>query len=125
MWEDHGEMKRSVHRLREDGIYRLHIYAKDAAGYEVEQTAQVIVDQENPVIRYVDTLDQAKLKSFEWNYRKEELIQDFTGYDYEVRLDGRLYSMGERCLTEGQHILEVHATARAGNTFTRKSSIYN
>ena len=37
------------------------------------------------MIRYVDTLDQAKLKSFEWNYRKEELIQDFTGYDYEVK----------------------------------------
>lgn len=121
VWEDHGEMKRSVHRLREDGIYRLHIYAKDAAGYEVKQTAQVIVDQENPVIRYVDTLDQAKLKSFEWNYRKEELIQDFTGYDYEVRLDGRLYSMGERVTREGQHILEVHATDRAGNTSHAKA----
>lgn len=53
----------------------------------------MIVDQENPVIRYVDTLDQAKLKSFDGITEKKNST-GLSGYDYEVRHDGRLYSMG-------------------------------
>lgn len=114
-WEDHGTLKRSVHRLREDGIYKLHVEAKDLAGYEAKQSLQVIVDQENPVIQYVDALDQAKLKSFEWNYKAEELVQDFTSYSYEILMDGKLYPMGERITKEGRHVLKVRATDQAGN----------
>lgn len=53
--------------------------------------------------------------------QKRRTRTGFTGYDYEVRLDGRLYSMGERVTREGQHILEVHATDRAGNTSHAKA----
>ena len=115
VWEDHRNYKKSVQKLKEDGLYKLNVFAKDGAGFEAHEKMQVIIDKENPVIRYVDDLQGARLKSFEWNYSKEELIEDYTSFDYEILLDGKLYPMGKKITREGKHTLEVGATDQAGN----------
>ncbi len=114
-WESTKDGKRTVQRLTEDGIYRLKISAADKAGHKVDKSMQVIIDKENPVIRYVDQLEGQYLKSFCWDYPEGEVIWDFTTYASEVRLDGALYPMGKKIRAEGKHVLEVQAKDAAGN----------
>lgn len=114
-WTDTGNGKCAVQNLTEDGRYRMQLGASDKAGYQSSRKMQVIIDKGNPVIRHVDELQGSYLKEFAWNYLQEELIQDFTTYTYEIRLDGRLYPMGETVTTEGRHHLEVTAKDAAGN----------
>lgn len=120
-WFESGNEYSAKQFLTEDGIYQLGVKAADYAGYEDNNEAQVIIDKENPVIRYVDRLHQQYLKSFCWNYPIEEWILDFTSYTYSVSLDGKLYHLGEEILAEGGHILDVKAIDSAGNIGTAKA----
>lgn len=120
-WEETKSGKRGTQTLTEDGIYQIRIKAKDRAGYEAEDHRQIIIDKANPVIGYVDDLQGKYLKSFMWNYLKEELIRDFTTYTYGVKLDGNLYQMGKKIETEGRHLLEVQAVDAAGNEAVAKA----
>lgn len=114
-WMRNGEAQLSRQNLTEDGIYKLSVYAADKAGYSQEKSAQIIIDKHNPVIRYVDELHNKFMREFQWEYPMEEAILDFTSYVYEIRLDGRLYQMGERVLKEGSHLFRVKAIDAAGN----------
>ena len=120
-WEKTEAGRKVSQTLTEDGIYRIHVTAKDRAGYEAEDYRQIIIDKENPVIRYVDDLQGQYMKSFMWNYLKEELVQDFTTYAYGVKLDGNLYQMGKKVDAEGRHLLEVEAIDAAGNEASAKA----
>ena len=120
-WEKTEAGRKVSQTLTEDGIYRIHVTAKDRAGYEAEDFRQIIIDKENPVIRYVDDLQGQYMKSFMWNYLKEELVQDFTTYAYGVKLDGNLYQMGKKVDAEGRHLLEVEAIDAAGNEASAKA----
>lgn len=120
-WEKTEAGRKVSQTLTEDGIYRIHVTAKDRAGYEAEDYRQIIIDKENPVIRYVDDLQGQYMKSFMWNYLKEELVQDFTTYAYGVKLDGNLYQMGKKVDAEGRHFLEVEAIDAAGNEASAKA----
>ena len=120
-WVSHGTKKILERTLREDGVYRMRLQAKDQAGHRAESELQVIIDQKNPIIRKIDQLQGKYMKKFSWNYPAGEWIFDFTTYVYEIRLDGRLYPAGEEVTEEGWHSLEVRAEDAAGNTATAKA----
>lgn len=102
-------------QLNQDGIYRFHVSASDAAGNRAEKYRQVIVDKTNPIIRFVELFQGKWVKEFCWNYEVSETIEDFTTYTYHLELDGRLYTPGQRVFREGRHILRLSAQDSAGN----------
>lgn len=120
-WEKTKTGQKVSQTLTEDGIYQIHVSAKDRAGYHAGERKQVIIDKENPVIRYVDDLQGRYMKHFSWNYPKEELIKDFTTYSYGIRVDGGVYPMGKTIREEGRHLLEVQAKDAAGNEATAQA----
>lgn len=107
--------------LSKDGIYHLKLSAMDKAGHSDMEERQIIIDSKSPVIRYVDELNGRYMKKFRWDYPAEAYIWDFTTYNYQIQLDGVLYSDGEEVNVEGQHVIEVQAIDRAGNTATARA----
>ncbi len=114
-WKDNSTGKVFNQTLKNDGIYHMKVLAKDISGHVSEEKFQVIIDKTNPVIRYVETLNGQQLKKFKWDYPVNQMIQDFTTYVYEMRVDGKLYHMGEVIDSEGRHRMTVKATDAAGN----------
>lgn len=113
---DSKEGKQTAHlKLEENGVYQITVSAEDAAGHSVAKNRQILIDKENPVIRYVEQLDGNFLRYFQWNYELREMIQDHTSYTYEMQLDGKAYRTGEKITGEGRHTLQVRATDAAGN----------
>ncbi len=107
--------------LKEDGAYDIQMTAKDRAGHESRQDLQVIVDQTNPVIRYVDQMQGVYVPYFQWNYGKEEVVQDETDYSYDIFLDGAFYTTGKKITKEGMRMLQVKAVDAAGNESTAEA----
>lgn len=120
-WTGNEGEKETFFDFSEDGIYRMTVSATDMAGHTDVKEAQIIIDSHNPVIRYVDRLDGKYVKKFCWNYPKEEFIEDMTSYQYEIKLDENLYSIGEKVAEEGRHILKVEAADAAGNRAEAKA----
>ncbi|MGN1165432.1 MAG: hypothetical protein ACI4S2_03255 [Lachnospiraceae bacterium] len=114
-WNTEGTRKTVYCELKKDGIYYIKINATDMSGYESVQKMQIIIDKTDPVIRYIDKLDHRYVKKFQWNYQPQQIIQDFTTYTYDVRLDGQLYHAGKSVTTEGRHKITVKAVDAAGN----------
>ena len=115
-WEEKlNKFLENYHFLKNDGIYHMKVLAKDISGHVSEEKFQVIIDKTNPVIRYVETLNGQQLKKFKWDYPVNQMIRDFTTYVYEMRVDGKLYHMGEVIDSEGRHRMTVKATDAAGN----------
>ncbi len=107
--------------LDKDGIYEINLTAEDRAGHESSQSCQVILDQTNPVIRYVDQMQGAYVPYFQWNYGKEEVVQDETDYSYNIFLDGMFYTTGKRITREGTKMLQIKAVDAAGNESTAEA----
>lgn len=120
-WEKTKTGRKTTQILSEDGIYQFYIRAADKAGYQAERKVQVIIDKENPVIQYVEELDGKYLQDFCWEKVPDKLVQDFTTFSYEIRMDGNLYAAGKKIRTEGSHILEVDAKDAAGNAAYAKA----
>lgn len=114
-WQEVEAGKKMMQSIREDGVYQMKLYAIDAAGNKSVTTSQLIVDQTNPTISYVEELNNSYCKEFVWDYKIEEVIKDLTSYTYEVLLDENLYEKGKKITQEGRHILKVKATDAAGN----------
>lgn len=114
-WTNNMTSASTVLRLEKDGIYHIRIHAADLSGHITSQELQVIIDKKDPVIRYVDKMDQQYLRVFQWKYLPEQMIQDFTTYTYDMRLDGQLYHIGQEINKEGRHYLVVNAEDAAGN----------
>ena len=121
VWEDTENGKRAVQILSENGTYRMNLSVRDCAGYEADASAQVIIDKDNPVIRYIDQLNGRYLKKFCWEYQTEDWIHDYTSFSYTIQLDGKNYHMGETVVKEGRHILTVKAIDSAGNVGEAKA----
>lgn len=101
--------------LTEDGKYEICASAEDLSGHKTEKSYRITIDKTSPVIRYVDQMQGAYVPYFQWNYGKEELIQDLSDYSYEIRLDGMLYTPGKKITAEGLRLLQVTAADAAGN----------
>lgn len=114
-WNNNGGTYSTKCVLQEDGIYRISAYVKDKAGYTASQNAQVIIDSKNPIIRFVDQVNNKHMREFQWDYPIEQIILDYSSYVYEVRMDGKLYQMGDKLVKEGAHVLKVKAIDAAGN----------
>ncbi|MEF9942315.1 MAG: Ig-like domain-containing protein, partial [Lachnospiraceae bacterium] len=114
-WKDSEGGKVLSQNLDQDGIYHMQVTAIDKAGHQSGKQAQMIVDQNNPIIGYVHELDGAYISKFQWNHSVEEMIKDFTTYTYHMELDGKLYTYGSEVDREGAHCLLVKATDAAGN----------
>ena len=98
-----------------DGTYEVVVTAIDCAGHKSEQKMHVILDQTNPMIKYVNQLEGSYFPYFQWNYGRDEMIIDFTEYTYQMQFDGKSYFPGERKNEEGRHLLQVKAKDAAGN----------
>lgn len=120
-WENNSTGKILTQTLKNDGIYHVKIQAKDMSGHMSANELQVIVDKTNPVIRYVETLNGQQLKKFKWEYPVQQMIRDFTTYVYEMRIDGKLYHMGETISMEGKHRMTVKVMDAAGNKAQAKA----
>lgn len=114
-WKQDGRKRVLTQELKEDGIYTIHVKGTDAAGHNTSKKLQIIIDKMNPVIRYTDQLQGQYLKFFQWDYPIHRLIEDFTTYTYEIKLDGQFYQMGKQIRTEGKHRLSVYAVDAAKN----------
>lgn len=101
--------------LQEEGVYEFAVSASDRAGYRTEKHGTFTIDRTSPVIRYVDQMNGAHIRFFQWNYRKEEMVKDFTESEYWMYLDGSLYLPGSLETEEGVHLLEVRSEDAAGN----------
>ena len=114
-WSREGETWQARQTFDRDGIYRMQVCARDQAGFQTEQSVQVIVDKSNPVISWVDEVDGACMQAFRWEKPVSEIITDFTSYTYTVKLDGFPCLPGFQTEREGRHVLEVEAVDAAGN----------
>lgn len=120
-WADKDGAKECILPLEEDGIYRLDMSATDMAGNVASKKMQMILDTQDPLIRHVDKLEGRHMREFYWDYEKEAVIEDFTSYTYQIRLDGSLYTVGDKISGEGRHILCVEAIDSAGNKAQAKA----
>lgn len=114
-WTKIGEEQVVSQNLTEDGRYFMEVGASDGAGNKTNNRTQIIIDKTSPVIRYLEKLDGRVLKEFTWEYGAEDVVQDYTTFEYESRLDGRIYNKGERITREGAHMLSIKAKDAAGN----------
>lgn len=114
-WKEEGKGKMMTQVLSDDGIYQMKASACDLASFCDEVSAQIIIDSQNPVIRYVDELNGKYMKRFCWSYPKETFIEDFTTFIHQIQMDGRLYPIGTEITSEGRHVLRVEAVDSAGN----------
>ena len=115
VWEKEEGTWTVEQSFAEEGDYTCYLKATDLAGHTAETELHFTVDKTSPVIRYVDQLNGTWIPYFEWNYGKEEMIRDFSGYTYQMYLDGNPYLAGERITLEGVRILQVLARDEAGN----------
>lgn len=114
-WDRSGQVFKKKLLLRESGMYECIVTAEDAAGNEAERKINFTIDHDSPVIRYVDQMNGANIRFFQWNYAREEMIQDFTEYSYGMFLNGKPYFSGELVTEEGEKLLQVRAEDKAGN----------
>lgn len=116
-----GSQKATLH-IEKDGTYELSVEANDAAGHQSAQTIHITLDSENPMVRYVEQLNGRYFQYFQWNYKAEDMISDFTTYEYHMNVDGILYQSAERIMGEGLHRFEVDVTDAAGNQTNAQAS---
>lgn len=109
------------YRCREDGTYRIHVEAVDAAGNRKERQREFVIDKTNPVIRHIEAYQGKYIPYFQWNYKMEETIWDFTSYTYMAKLDNQIYNPGLPYRKEGKHIFEITVSDAAGNKSEAKA----
>ncbi len=115
-WEKNKKDAKTCVRLEKDGKYQIRLWGEDLAGHQAKKELHVILDSQNPVIRYVDQLNGSCRKTFVWEYPMEDTIEDMTSVQYVMELDKRVYAAGEEVTEEGRHRLTVTAVDAAGNT---------
>ncbi|HJC91439.1 MAG TPA: hypothetical protein H9695_10770 [Candidatus Mediterraneibacter excrementigallinarum] len=110
-----GQVFKKEMHLQESGMYECIVTAADAAGHEAEENITFTIDHDSPVIKYVEQMNGANIRFFQWNYGREEMIQDLTEYSYVMYLNGNPYFSGDLVTEEGEKLLEVRAEDAAGN----------
>lgn len=99
----------------EDGIYKIQVTCKDAAGNEDTQEVSFTIDKTNPVIDpKVMSTYQGTLTSFAWDYDLNDIIYDLTVCDTHMYLNGSEYD-GTSEVEDGAYEMKITAEDELGN----------
>jgi len=112
------------YELKEDGIYKFRINAKDEDGNDSKMLQQVIMDSTPPVFHSLEEIEGKVLTEFQWDFDTKRYITDLTSLYCEVRIDGILYEKGVSFKESGKHILEIYAKDLAGNESRKTIAFY-
>ena len=104
--------------LEEDGVYEVEVTVQDAAGHQQVLHQTLTVDRTNPIIRFIEQMHGTHIPYFQWNYDVSEMIEEFTEYQYQMTLNGRMYTSGTYVEEEGEKLLSVEVIDAAGNRST-------
>ena len=108
----------------EDGIYKIQINCKDAAGNEDTQEASFTIDKTKPVIDpKVMSAYEGTLTSFAWDYDLNDIIYDLTVCDAHMYLNGSEYD-GTSEVEDGAYEMKITAEDELGNA-TEKTVNFN
>ena len=99
----------------EDGIYKIQIDCKDAAGNADTQEVSFTIDKTKPVIdAKVLAAYAGKLTAFAWDYDLDDIIYDLTVCDVHMYLNGTEYD-GTSEVEDGAYELKIVAEDELGN----------
>ncbi len=99
----------------EDGIYKIQIDCKDAAGNTDTQEVSFTIDKTKPVIdAKVLAAYAGKLTAFSWDYDLDDIIYDLTVCDVHMYLNGTEYD-GTSEVEDGAYELKIVAEDELGN----------
>lgn len=99
----------------EDGIYKIQIDCKDAAGNTDTQEVSFTIDKTKPVIdAKVLAAYAGKLTVFSWDYDLDDIIYDLTVCDVHMYLNGTEYD-GTSEVEDGAYELKIVAEDELGN----------
>ncbi len=99
----------------EDGIYKIQVTCKDAAGNEDTQEVSFTIDKTKPVIDpKVMSAYEGTLTSFAWDYDLNDIIYDLTVCDAHMYLNGSEYD-GTSEIEDGAYELKITAEDELGN----------
>lgn len=99
----------------EDGIYKIQINCKDAAGNEDTQEVSFTIDKTKPVIDpKVMSAYEGTLTSFAWDYDLNDIIYDLTVCDEHMYLNGSEYD-GTSEVEDGAYEMKITAEDELGN----------
>lgn len=99
----------------EDGIYKIQIDCKDAAGNTDTQEVSFTIDKTKPVIdAKVLAAYAGKLTAFSWDYDLDDIIYDLTVCDVHMYLNGAEYD-GTSEVEDGAYELKIVAEDELGN----------
>lgn len=99
----------------EDGIYKIQINCKDAAGNEDTQEVSFTIDKTKPVIDpKVMSAYEGTLTSFAWDYDLNDIIHDLTVCDAHMYLNGSEYD-GTSEVEDGAYEMKITAEDELGN----------
>lgn len=108
----------------EDGIYKIQINCKDAAGNEDTQEVSFTIDTTKPVIDpKVMSAYEGTLTSFAWDYDLNDIIYDLTVCDAHMYLNGSEYD-GTSEVEDGAYEMKITAEDELGNA-TEKTVNFN
>lgn len=110
--------------LEEDGVYEVEVTVQDAAGHQQVLHQTLTVDRTNPIIRFIEQMHGTHIPYFQWNYDVSEMIEEFTEYQYQMILNGRMYTSGTYVEEEGEKLLSVEVIDAAGNRSTANAVFY-
>ena len=123
-WKEEGGQYILCGELSRDGRYAISVEVSDLDGNAYKEKRHVIVDKTNPVIQTLEELNGARLTSFQWKYSLDEVVDEFTTYNYEIRLDGALCDIDKVYTGQGKHILELLVVDGAGNESRATATFY-
>lgn len=109
-----GKETEQKFRFREDGIYTLTVRADDRAGNHTEEIRRLIIDTEDPVIRFIGQIDGRYLKEFKLPDRMP-VVDDLTVPKYKIYLNGLEYNENDIIQREGSYRLRIEAEDEAGH----------
>ena len=123
-WEEEESQYILKGELSKEGRYAISVEVSDLDGTEYKEKRHVIVDKTNPLIQKLEELNNAQLKSFQWDYSIDEIVKEFTTYSYEIRLDGALCDSNRVYTEQGKHVLELLVIDGAGNESRATATFY-
>ena len=104
-----------------EGEFTLKVTLVDKALNTSEKTVSFIVDEEPPVIAYIDAFNEKYLKYFTLPENMKDYIQDATKVKYKAYLNSKEVSSVE-LKKDGKYILQIVAEDEAGNTSEKVSA---
>lgn len=111
-WEQAEDGLVLQYEVKEEGIYRFGIEARDKAGNTKAMSKQVLFDPNPPIVEWQKDLNQS---SFQWKINEFIVVKDLTSCLYEVRVDGILFGENQVLRKTGKHRLQITVYDLTGN----------